>query len=169
MAASWTNIQDNFLEPGKPVRSVDGLALRDNPIAIAQGASGAPRVQNAAINNGAVTNAKLGGSAVTNPKVANRTLGAEKFQVGATERNWVLARTAAAAVGAVGTYAMLQRQTVSGTTKTGGTMPGSGLRYATADGSNGSIVPSGTWRNMGLTTSAGGDGERRTTLWLRVS
>lgn len=166
MAASWTNIQDNFLEPGKPVRSVDGLALRDNPIAIAQGASGAPRVQNAAINNGAVTNAKLGGSAVTNPKVANRTLGAEKFQVGAAERDWVLARTAVAAVGAVGTYGLFEIQTPVGVTE-GQTIAGNSLRYSTAAGSGGSGGPSGTWRVMGRAGAAGPS--ERTTVFLRIS
>lgn len=40
----WTNIADSVLEPGDPVRSVDIIALRDNPIAIAEGASGAPEM-----------------------------------------------------------------------------------------------------------------------------
>lgn len=40
--ATWTNIPDTALEPGKPARSVDALALRDNPVAIAERASGAP-------------------------------------------------------------------------------------------------------------------------------
>lgn len=48
--ATWTNIPDSVLEPGKPARSVDALALRDNPIAIAQGAAGAPKVLAAALN-----------------------------------------------------------------------------------------------------------------------
>lgn len=43
--ATWTNIPDSVLEPGKPARSVDALALRDNPIAIAEGAAGAPKVE----------------------------------------------------------------------------------------------------------------------------
>lgn len=42
--ATWTTIPDSSLEPGKPIRSIDALALRDNPVAIAEGASGAPRV-----------------------------------------------------------------------------------------------------------------------------
>ena len=42
--ATWTNIPDSSIEPGKPIRSIDGIALRDNPIAIAEGASGAPRI-----------------------------------------------------------------------------------------------------------------------------
>lgn len=43
--ATWTNIDDTFLEPNKPARSADALALRDNPIAIAEGAAGAPKVR----------------------------------------------------------------------------------------------------------------------------
>lgn len=46
--ATWTEIDDALLEPGKPARSVDALALRDNPVAIAEGAPGAPRIQVAA-------------------------------------------------------------------------------------------------------------------------
>lgn len=42
--ANYTDIPDGNLDPDSPIRSVDGLALRDNPIAIAEGASGAPRV-----------------------------------------------------------------------------------------------------------------------------
>jgi hypothetical protein len=40
--ATWTNISDTVLEPGKPARSIDALALRDNPIAIAERTAGAP-------------------------------------------------------------------------------------------------------------------------------
>jgi hypothetical protein len=42
--ANWTTLPDAALEPGKPIRSIDGLALRDNPVAIAEGAAGAPRI-----------------------------------------------------------------------------------------------------------------------------
>lgn len=48
--ADWTTIPDSSIEPGKPIRSIDGLALRDNPVAITEGATGAPRVQDAALN-----------------------------------------------------------------------------------------------------------------------
>ena len=40
--ADWTNIPDSNLEPGKPARSVDALALRDNVKAMGIGATGAP-------------------------------------------------------------------------------------------------------------------------------
>ena len=42
--ADWTTIPDSSIEPGKPIRSIDGLALRDNPVAITEGATGAPRI-----------------------------------------------------------------------------------------------------------------------------
>ena len=42
---TWTEIADTALEQGKPVRSVDTLALRDNPKAIANRATGAPIVR----------------------------------------------------------------------------------------------------------------------------
>lgn len=45
MTTAWTDIPDASLEPGKPARSVDALALRDNPVAITERATGAPIVQ----------------------------------------------------------------------------------------------------------------------------
>jgi hypothetical protein len=48
--ATFTNISDTVLEPGKPIRSVDTIALRDNPVAIAEGASGAPRIGRPALD-----------------------------------------------------------------------------------------------------------------------
>lgn len=42
---AWTNIPDSVLQVDKPIRSVDHLALRDNPIAIAHRDPGAPIVQ----------------------------------------------------------------------------------------------------------------------------
>lgn len=144
--ATWTNIDDTFLEPGKPVRSVDGLALRDNPIAIAEGVAGAPRVQNTAFDN--------------------LTIGAEKLQTGTAERDWVLARTAAAAVGAVGTYGLFELQASVGVVE-GQTTAGNSLRYSAAAGSGGGGGPSGTWRAMGRTGTVGPS--ERTTVFLRVS
>jgi hypothetical protein len=42
---TWTTIPDSSLEPGKPIRSIDALALRDNPAAIANGDQFAPRIR----------------------------------------------------------------------------------------------------------------------------
>ena len=160
--ADYVSIQNENLEPGAPWISATAFALRDNPVAIAEGAAGAPRIQAGGIGTGAVTNAK----------VSNGALGAEKFQTGATERNWVLARTAAAAVGAVGTYAMLRTDAVEdqASVAAGSTRAGSGLRYASARGDV-SVTPPGTWRLMGFLASTGtsDSGDARTSVWLRIS
>lgn len=64
---TWTDIDDTRLEPGKPIRSVDGLALRDNPIAISQGSDGAPRIQVGAFPNPEVGEVIIANLAVTTP------------------------------------------------------------------------------------------------------
>ena len=51
--ATWTTITNAALEPGKPIRSVDGLALRDNVTALAEGAAGAPSLGPGIAANGA--------------------------------------------------------------------------------------------------------------------
>ena len=43
--ATWTTIADARLEPDKPARSIDAIALRDNPVAIAENAPNAPKVE----------------------------------------------------------------------------------------------------------------------------
>ena len=151
--ATWTNIANTSLEPGSPARSVDAFALRDNPIAIAEGAAGAPRiagqqgpaVQTEGLFNGAVTSAKLA--------------------TGSGERDWVLERTAGASRGAVGTYAFCV-QVSGGIPSAGGTVAGSSLRYTHANNFNGSGTPPGSWRVMGWTASTGLDGR---TVYLRIS
>lgn len=140
--ATWTNITDAALEPGRPIRSVDGLALRDNAIAIAEGAVGAPRVLSAAIND--------------------YPFGAEDFQTGTTERDWVLARTAGANVGAVGSYATAKQATGT-TVSTGGVTAGSNLRYSDSSSNAGGSLP-GTWRLMGNSYVSG-----ESSTWLRIS
>lgn len=47
--ADWTTIADTQVDPDAPVTSELGYAWRDNPIAIAEGASGAPRITNSAM------------------------------------------------------------------------------------------------------------------------
>lgn len=47
---TYTAIPDANLEVDKPIRSVDGLLLRDNPIAITEGATGAPKNQPLSLN-----------------------------------------------------------------------------------------------------------------------
>jgi hypothetical protein len=50
LMTDWTNIPNGNIETGKPGRAIDGRALRDNPIAIAEGADGAPRIAFAALD-----------------------------------------------------------------------------------------------------------------------
>jgi hypothetical protein len=122
--ATWTTIPDSSLEPGKPIRAIDGLALRDNPVAIAGGAAGAPRIAAAAL------------------------------QTGNNERDWVLERTAGATVGAVGTYAFLlcdPAATVNpGGTRAGSNLRYTSANPANST----STAPAGTWMCVGFTSSA---------------
>ena len=142
---TWTNITDASLEPGKPLRSIDLLALRDNPIALSEGSPGAPATASASL--------------------ADYPWGAEDFQTGTDERDWVLGRTSGAAAGAVGTYAFAQAD--AGTTSVfGDSISGSRLTPSSVEvNSSGSV--SGTWRCMGI--AYGGTGSGGTTLWLRIS
>ena len=71
--ATWTTLPDASLEPGKPIRSIDGLALRDNPVAIAEGAAGAPKIQTAAL---------ITGEQMTTANVLNATAGGTSGAVG---------------------------------------------------------------------------------------
>lgn len=125
-----------------------------NPIAMFEGAAGAPRLQNAALAAECVTNSKLAAECVTNSKIADGTIGAEKFQSGADEVAWVGARMADLGVNAVGDHAILARgagQTIvygdiyagSGLTRQGfsiGSISG-GNALAYSSGS----TPSGSW------------------------
>ena len=142
---TWTNITDASLEPGKPLRSIDLLALRDNPIALSEGSPGAPATASASL--------------------ADYPWGAEDFQTGTDERDWVLGRTSGAAAGAVGTYAFAQAD--AGTASVfGDLISGSRLTPSSVEvNSSGSV--SGTWRCMGI--AYGGSGSAGTTLWLRIS
>ena len=133
--STWTNVTDTVLEPGQPIRSVDIIALKNNILAVPGGAANAPRVQTAAIENAAVTSAKLA--------------------TGNNERDWVLARTAGASAGAVGTYASLYVR-AGGSVSIGATFSGAALAYG-----GGSTSPSGTWRAMTNTSS--------TSVYLRIS
>lgn len=139
--ATWTNITDAALEPGRPIRSVDGLALRDNAIAIAEGAVGAPRIDGA-----------------QSPVVQ-----APALFTGTPERDWVLARTAGAGAGVVGSYAFAS---AASSNSFGSTRAGSQLTPSSASGINSGSL-SGTWRCMGFASAT--NVESLTTLWLRIS
>lgn len=166
--AEYMPINPTEIEPEAPLTSSLAARWSNNPIAIAEGAPGAPRIQTPAIQDKAVT--------------------APKLATGNQERDWVLARVAAAPLGAVGTYASLViADAVAGlggvaTSNEGDTRPGSDLRWSPTDlsGSSGqppvsSASPSGTWRCMGRAVTAiiAGDMDfritRRPSLWLRIA
>ena len=154
--ATWTTIPDSSLEPGKPIRSIDTLALRDNPVAIAEGAAGAPKIAAAA------------------------------FQAGTPERDWVLARNSEASVGAVGTYAFLGETsgttTLPGATRAGSALRYAGIVASSpwsttyplfVSGGGTTTTPTGTWRCMGMSygfNGTGGDPDGyAATLWMRIA
>ena len=147
--ATWKDITDAALEPGKPIRSVDGFALRDNLTALAEGAAGSPGVASAALID----------YPWGNEDIRNSTLGAEKFQSGATEINWVLGRTSDAGAGAVGTYAFAQvfGQSIG----FGQNISGGNISPSSTGGGSGGL--SGTWKCMG--NAGAGD----STVFLRIS
>lgn len=154
--ASWTDIPNSSIESGAPIRAVDGLALRDNPIAIAEGQAGAPRIQNAGINDGAVTNAKI----------ANGTIGSEKLQTGVEESNWVTGRYSQVTAGEIGAVCVSATFTVKGST-----IAGSSLKYFNDFDGLGepdyeSLGMSGTWRSLG---GASNYNVYRTCLYVRIA
>jgi hypothetical protein len=134
--------------------------------------------------NGGNATVSLATGGVSNTHVANATLGAEKFQTGTDERNWVLGRAAGASVGGVGTYAFARYAPAAlyaPSLSPGDTVSGADLRYAGVrmeTGTQGVVVdvssPSlaGTWRCMGyapITYSEYGSATRTTaTLFLRI-
>lgn len=146
--ADWTTIPNGNIETDKPVRAIDGRALRDNPIAIAEGAVGAPRIEDAALD-----------STVTS---AGET--------------WVADRMIARTHGGIGTLAFLEVYNVgtgSGSERVPGvTVSGANLRWAGLVASGNSGNPSGTWRCLGRTSprsSGSGTENAGTTLWQRIA
>jgi hypothetical protein len=65
--ADWFNITDVALDPDAPLTSQLGYAWRDNCIAIAEGAAGAPRIVRGALKTatGSVSGSLASGASVT--------------------------------------------------------------------------------------------------------
>lgn len=142
--------------------SPTAFALYENLFAFAEKAVGAP-----VLANNYIVAAMIAASQITTAKIADANVTAAKLATGTNERDWVLARNAAASVGALGTYALLR---TSGSSVAQGTnVAGSGLLYANSDGGVGpSTAPSGTWQSCGRADTSGTNAEA-TTLWLRVA
>ena len=80
---TFTTIPNSSLEPGKPIRSIDGLALRDNPIAMFEGDASAPKLQTPAIQDDAVTKDKLQSPAAGGAYLISRLVINERFTASA--------------------------------------------------------------------------------------
>lgn len=137
--ADYFAIPDSALDPDAPVTSELAYALRDNPIAIAEGAAGAPRIADVALAGG-VTGAGV---------------------------SWVGNRYSQLGAGAVGSVIMA-RKVVTGVISFGGLIAGSSLRVTNVTASDVLGTPDGTWRCLGYAGAASGDAAA-TTIWLRVS
>lgn len=109
-----------------------------------------------ALADGSVTTAKLANAAVTSAKLAT----------GTAERDWVLARTASASAGAVGTFALAFTATI---VLFGSTVSGSSLYPCDATGTHRASARSGTWMCLGIASYDGTTSSMGTTLWLRVA
>lgn len=84
----------------------------------------------------------------------------------AISTNAVLAATASASLGAIGTYAMLWDK-ISRNHMPGDTVAGSDFNFSNANGTVFGTSPAGTWRLMGSQST--GSGSPRVSLWLRIS
>ena len=138
--ATWTTIPDSPLEPGKPIRSIDTLALRDNPVAIAEGASGAPRVDLPAIVDalasvpvGSVGSYAFLGETSTTSTVPGGTRAGSALRYAGVSSNVSWSNTSLSIAGAGSTTAL-----------------------------------TGTWRCMGISSNSSGS-NYPATLWLRIA
>ena len=144
---AWTVISDATLEVGKALRALTMRNLRDNFAAMAAGDAGAPQIQTAAIAAGVVTNAKMAAGSVAAGNIIDGNVTSAKLATGVNEGNWVVARTAAANTGDIGSYALMRNAT-NRTCEPGGNYAGF-LQYADGNGTNTSAVVGGTWKCMG--------------------
>lgn len=137
--ADYTTITDSAVSPDAPITSQLGFAFRDNPIAIAEGATGAPRVLDGALS-GTVT---------------------------AAGRSWVGARVATIPTGNIGSF-IFATYVPDASLSYGDTALGSNLRPSNVTGTAGVASLIGTWQCLGVVASGGGV-PSRTTLFRRVS
>ena len=144
--ADWIDVPDSNLLPGKPAKSADFIAMKDNVTALAEGAVGAPLIVAGALTSTERMNATNVGNNLTTAYVGSRTAGL--------------------AVGSVGSYALLLSTVYygTGTTAKGTIRAGSELRFSDSNHFSGD-VPSGSWRLMGQF----GPNTKMSALWLRIS
>lgn len=80
--ADYEVILDAELEPGAPITSSIGFRFRDNPVAIAEGAAGAPRVSSGALEDASVTSAKIASGSVSQAKMQSNSVGTSQIKFG---------------------------------------------------------------------------------------
>ena len=137
--AFWTNLINAIFLPGRPILGSTGVALRDNMIAIAEGAAGAPRIEDAALDTTVTT----------------------------AGQDWVAARMVARTHGGVGTLVTALRGAGSGNVAFGATIAGSSISPCSLGGDvGGSLV--GTWWCLGIIPSSP-SGMSRAALWQRIA
>jgi len=73
-------IDDSEIEPEAPLVSSLGVRWRDNPVAIARGAPGAPRIQTDAYGPGSVDQAAIGESAVDQAAIGASAVGQSELK-----------------------------------------------------------------------------------------
>jgi hypothetical protein len=152
--ADWTNLPNTAVGVGGLPSGTTVTALRDNPIAIADGAAGAPRVVDGALDTTATN----------------------------TGRDWVIARYLLAAAGDVGTYVFARdgnNNVTFGDTRAGSNLnPTAAAQEVGGTGTTGAglgAALSGTWRCMGRHNAdilVGTEPNRFikfATLWLRIA
>lgn len=152
---AWTNISNALVSAGALPFASTIQALRDNPVAIANGDSGAPRVQTAAIQDSAVTTAKLAGS--------------ERM----TTAN-VTGQMAGMTANAIGVPCLMGSPRTAGSVRTfepNSTIAGSELRFSSADATVLSAYGGvGIWRCLGFMQDGTGIAPaQRVTSWVRIS
>lgn len=164
---AWTTISNALVAVGALPFATTIQALRDNPIAIAAGDVGAPRVVPAALDRAYVRQGQ--GSGMGTNDVFIGWNGSSLLSQVDTSPLGAL-HTSGLSTGDVGTYAMLRLNDDAVTLNPGDTRAGSSLRYSNAAGSTGGATPSGTWRlNGGPVVGASAGGAGSVAIWLRIS
>lgn len=88
---TYTTIAGSEIDVDSPITESLFTRLRDNPIAISEGSSGAPQIQTAAIATSAVTEAKLATDSVTAAKLATDSVTADKIAADAVTASEIAA------------------------------------------------------------------------------
>ncbi|MEO1108256.1 MAG: hypothetical protein AAFX90_10070 [Pseudomonadota bacterium] len=136
---TYTAIPNDDVDQDSPVNQTLMTLLRDNPIAITEGAAGAPRILDLALDTTVTT----------------------------TGTSWVRLRYAATFHNNVGSLVLGRVNQSAGAIALGSTVAGSLIFPATAGGAvSGGLA--GTWRCLGFSQGIASD-EARTTLWIRIS